>query len=317
MAGARSFGVLLLALVPFFPASGAFVGLTQSALMDADPERQQPHLAAWNLAGSAGAVTGPLLLAAVLFAGGSWRDSYLVLAAVAGLALVGAGLAGPARRAPAAADDGEPDGGRTTREALGALRAGEVRRWVALLQICDLLLDVLTGFVGVYLIDVVHATPAQAAVGVAVRLGAGLAGDAAFVLIARRVSGPAVLRVSAVAAVGLYPAFLLAPGLAAKLVVLAVLSATTACWYPVSQAGLYGSLPGRSGIAVFLGSAAGLAGAVGPLVVGFVAQEAGLTWALAILAVAPVAMLVLLPWSRLTGAPPGSGPTPPGRDRAS
>ena len=45
-----------------------------------------------------------------------------------------------------------------------------------------------------------------------------------------------------------------------KLVVLAALSAATAPWYPILQARLYGSLPGRSSVAVTLSSAAGLAG---------------------------------------------------------
>ena len=99
---------------------------------------------------------------------------------------------------------------------------------------------------------------------------------------------------TAVAAMLLYPAFLLLPWLGAKLVVLAALSVATACWYPVAQAGLYGSLPGRSGVAVFWSSVTGMAGAAGPLVVGLLAQPAGLGWALAALAVAPVAVLVIV-----------------------
>ncbi len=187
--------------------------------------------------------------------------------------------------------DGDGDGGRRTsvREALNALRQRDVARWAVLLEISDLLLDVLTGYIAIYLVDVAGASPAEAALGVAVRLGAGLAGDALFVVISRRVSGPAALRVSAIAACGLYPAFLLIGWLPAKLAILAVLSMMTACWYPVVQAGLYTSLPGRSGIAVFLSSAAALLGAAGPLAVGFIAQQAGLTWALAVLAAAPAA----------------------------
>ena len=56
-----------------------------------------------------------------------------------------------------------------------------------------------------------------------------------------------------------------------KLVILAVLSAATAPWYPLLQARLYGSLPGRSSVAVTLSSAAGLAGGLGPLAVGLIA----------------------------------------------
>jgi MFS transporter, FSR family, fosmidomycin resistance protein len=319
VAAARSATVLLVAFVAFFPASGAFVSLTQAALVDRAPGRQQQRMAAWNLAGSAGAVGGPLLLAGVLAAGGSWRSAYLLLAAAAGAALAVATLAAPSRRPawldsaasagaysagsggsgadPEAEGEGDGNGRRRTSvgEALSALRRRDVARWAVLLEISDLLLDVLTGYIGIYLVDVVGASPAEAAVGVAVRLGAGLAGDALFVVISGRVSGPAALRVSAIAACALYPAFLLVGWLPAKLAILAALSMATACWYPVIQAGLYTSLPGRSGIAVFLSSAAALVGAAGPLAVGFIAQQAGLTWALAVLAAAPAAVLAALP----------------------
>jgi MFS transporter, FSR family, fosmidomycin resistance protein len=316
VSAASSLALLLVALVAFFPASGAFVSLTQAALMDAAPERRQQRMAAWNLAGSAGAVGGPLLLAGVLAAGGNWRSAYLLLAAAAGAALCGAALAGPARPAPAPDDNdpvmagpeqgddlhpgaaGHDEGGTarpSLRQALTAVRDHDVARWLALLQIGDLLLDVLTGYVGLYLVDVAHATPAQAAIGVAIRLGGGMAGDALFVVLASRVSGQVAVRASATAAVLLYPAFLLVPSLPAKLAILAVLSATTSCWYPAMQAGLYSSLPGRSGIALFWSSAAGFAGALGPLAVGLIAQQAGLPWALAGLGAAPVAVLALLP----------------------
>jgi FSR family fosmidomycin resistance protein-like MFS transporter len=75
--------------------------------------------------------------------------------------------------------------------------------------------------------------------------------------------------------------------------VLAALSAATAPWYPVLQARLYGSLPGRSSVAVTLSSAAGLAGGLGPLAVGLVAQGFGLSWALAGLVLVPVAVLLV------------------------
>jgi len=309
VAFADSFGVLMLAFVLFFPASGAFVSLTEAALMDADPARQQQRMAAWNLAGSSGAVAGPLLLAAVLAVGGSWRACYLVLAVGAGVAVVAAAWAGPARtklhgaagasaRATGASTSAstaetKADQPASLREALRALRTGDTARWLVLLQVSDLLLDVLTGFVGVYLVDVAHAGPALAAIGVAIRLGAGLLGDAVFVFLSGRVSARVVLRASSIAAGLLFPAFLIAPWLPAKLAILAALSVATACWYPVLQAGLYGSVPGRSGIAVFWSSAAGIAGATGPLAVGFVAARFGLTPALACLAVAPAALFFL------------------------
>ena len=174
---------------------------------------------------------------------------------------------------------------------LAALRDWSAVRWALLTVVADLLVDVLTGFLALYLVDVAHLRPAVAALAIAIRLGAGLAGDAALVLVLDRVADVTVLRVSAVAAALLYPGFLLVPGPAAKVIILAVLSAATAPWYPLLQARLYGSLPGRSPVAVTLSSAAGLVGGLGPLAVGLSAEAFGLSWALAVLVVVPVAVL--------------------------
>ncbi|HEV8220968.1 MAG TPA: MFS transporter [Streptosporangiaceae bacterium] len=289
-----SFAGLLIAMTVFFPASGAFVGLTQSGLMAAEPARQEQLMARWNLAGSAGAVAGPLLLIAVLAAGGSWRVAYLLLAAAALAAWAVLARSGRALIASPPEGPGEPGGAGWSaglREAAAAVRQGEVARLLVLIEVADYLLDVLTGFLAVYLVDVVHATAGQAALGVTVRLVAGLAGDLLLVLVLERVSGLAVLRAAAAAALLLYPAFLLVPGLWAKLVLLAALSMVTAPLYPVLQARLYAALPGRSGVAVTLSSAAALAAAVGPLAVGVVAQRLGLGWAMASLALAAPVLL--------------------------
>src|SRR6185503_13329931 len=55
VASARSFAVLLAAFVAFYPASGAFVSLTQAEIMDAWPDRQAQLMARWDLAGAAAA----------------------------------------------------------------------------------------------------------------------------------------------------------------------------------------------------------------------------------------------------------------------
>ncbi|HLK72547.1 MAG TPA: MFS transporter [Streptosporangiaceae bacterium] len=311
VAGARSFPVLLIAVTVFFPASWAFVSLTQAELMDAWPDRQAQVMARWDLAGSTGAVAGPLLLGAVLAAGGGWRVAYLALAAAAAVAWLGTclrdPLPAPAVAAGAAEASDAAEGFRVrARLVLDALRDWSIVRWVLLIEVADLLVDVFTGFLAVYLVDVVHLSPAVAALGIAIRLGAGLAGDAALVVVLERVADVTVLRVSAVAAALLYPGFLLAPGPPAKLVILAVLSAATAPWYPILQARLYGSLPGRSSVAVTLSSAAAMAGGLGPLAVGLLAGAFGLSWALVLLVVVPVA--VLAGSLRAGSGAAGSGP---------
>jgi FSR family fosmidomycin resistance protein-like MFS transporter len=132
-----------------------------------------------------------------------------------------------------------------------------------------------------------------AALGVAVRLGAGLAGDVILIRLLEYWDGRRLLRASVPLALGLFPALLLVPGIGPKLGVLAALTLATAPWYPVLSAELYGSLPGHSGLAVSLTSAASLVGGLGPLVVGLLAQRLGLGLAMASLCVAPVAMLAV------------------------
>jgi MFS transporter, FSR family, fosmidomycin resistance protein len=267
--------------------------------MDTWPDRQAQVMARWELAGSIGAVAGPLLLTAVLASGGGWRDAYLVLAVLAALAWLGRW-----RREPQAAGTGgvtgtggEGEGDREGEEDGEGEGEGDGEgrawRWLVLLQVTDLLGDVFTGFLALYLVDVEHLRPTVAALAIAIRLGASLGGGGALVVVLERVGDLAVLRATAVAAALLYPAFLLVPGVAPKLAILAVLSAATAPWYPLLQARLYGSLPGRSSVAVTLSSAAGLAGGLGPLAVGLAAQAFGLGWALAGLVVVPLVVLGL------------------------
>jgi MFS transporter, FSR family, fosmidomycin resistance protein len=315
---ARSFPWLLAAFVVFFVASGAFVTLTQSGLMAADPARQEQHMARWNLAGSTGAVAGPLLLIAVLAGGGSWRTAYLALgvggvAAWLAIARYGGQLVAPpvaggqdpgAARDPVSGLDlgaGEPGPVGPARRVVRALRQRGVVRCIVLLQAADLLLDVLTGFLALYLVDIEHAPPQQAALAVAVRLVADLAGDALLIQVLEHASGTAVLRAGTAAAAVLYPAFLLVPGIWPKLAVMAALSITTAPLYPLLQARLYGLLPGQSGVVVTLSSAAGLAGAVGPLAVGFLAERFGLAWALGALTVVAPGLLADLGLGRREG----------------
>jgi len=304
-AAARSFAGLLVAFVLFFPASGAFVSLTQSGLMDADPGRREHHMARWELAGSAGSLAGPVLVIAVLAAGGGWRSAYLALAAAAAAAWLGVARNAPVP-VPADGPGADPAAGTaavrrappTSPSLFTALRQPGVVRWLVLLQVSDLLLDVFTGFLALYLVAVVHATPEQAALGVAIRLGAGLAGDAALISALSHVSGLVLLRASAAVTAVVFPAFLLAGGLVPKLLLLGCLSVVTAPWYPVLQAELYGSLPDDSGVVVSLSSAAGLLGGAVPLAVGLLAQRFGLAWALACLAIAPPLLLTGLRRSR-------------------
>ncbi|HEY2316330.1 MAG TPA: MFS transporter, partial [Streptosporangiaceae bacterium] len=227
---ATSFVGLLIALTIFFPASGMFVSLTQATLMDSAPDRQAQHMARWTLAGSIGAVTGPIVVAVVLGAGGTWRLAFVLIAGCSAAAWCAVAWTGratkarttkarttKARRAAHPASDaaaacdvldsnadtavatasvgqcdarhrdvGQRDAGEHPdnargggdpawpgwRAAVSIVRRSGALRWLMLLEVANLLLDVLTPFLALYLVAVGHISPPVAALAIAVRLGA-------------------------------------------------------------------------------------------------------------------------------------------------
>lgn len=287
---APGFAFLLCVVAVSYPASGAFVGLSQGALMDDTPADRERMMAGWTLVGSLGVVIAPLAVAASLSVGGGWRPVFVVLGAVVATSLL------VLRRLPAStrAETAESFA-LEMRGVARLLQRGDVVRWLALLQAADLMLDVLHGFLALYLVDVAQVSPARAALGVATWTGGGLVGDALLLVILRHVSGAAYLRWSAVLVGLTYPVFLLVPSFAAKLVALAALGVLNAGWYAIPKAGLYETVGQRSGAVLALGTVAGTVGGMLPLVVGLVAGVAGLGTALWIPFVAPVVFVIWLP----------------------
>jgi MFS transporter, FSR family, fosmidomycin resistance protein len=292
VAVAPGFGVLLAALAVLYPASGAFVALSQADLMDADTSRREQNMARWNLVGSMGALAGPALLVAAVFVGAGWRGAYAAMAVVAAVAL--GGLALTAKRAEAHAGAGERSLAVAVRAALRALARRDVLRNLLLLEVSDLMLDVLTGYLALYFVDVLGEPAWVGALVVGVRIAAGLAGDFLTIQVLERVGGLALVRVTAAAALVAYPLFLLVPGVVAKLVALALLSLLTAGWYPVLQARLYESLPGQSGAQLAIGNVFRIAATPIPLLIGLAAARFGLGSALWIFAVSPILLTALL-----------------------
>jgi MFS transporter, FSR family, fosmidomycin resistance protein len=257
--------------------------------MDSDPERREENMVRWGVAGGIGAVAGPLTLAAVVALGLGWRELFGAFAALSGLLVVAAIVRMP--RLPHLTETRRP----AIRAAFGALRRGEVVRWLLLLEFADLLLDVMLGFVALYFVDEVGSRASIGGLAVATWTGAGLAGGLGMIVLLRRVSGLTYLRVSAVAGLALYAAFLLVPGAGQKIALLGALGLASAGWYSIPKARLYASMPGQSGATIALSSFAGLLGATAPLVVALAAERYGLDTAMWLLAAGPIAILVGTP----------------------
>ncbi|MCU0502726.1 MAG: MFS transporter [Anaerolineae bacterium] len=294
----RDFGLLLLSFVLLYPASGAFVSLSQATLMDLQPSRREHNMARWTLAGSIGVVGGPLILGAAVSLGFDWRGLFAALAMLTVVTVLIAWRIPFDDHAPRGQGQGALNAalfGQGLRQALHALRRGEVWRWLLLLEASDLVLDVFLGFLALYMVDVTGASEGQAAVAVAVWTGVGLLGDLLLIPLLERVQGTRYLRVSALLVLVLFPAFLLAPGIDGKLLLLGALGFLNAGWYAILQAGLYSAMPGQSGTALAVKNVSGLFAGLIPLALGLIAQRFGLQVAMWLMLLGPIALLVGLP----------------------
>ena len=289
------FIILLFALCLFYPSSGAFVSLSQAALMDTAPNRHEHNMARWTFAGSLGVVLGPLLLIGMAFIGFGWRGVFIALAGISVLVLFFAW-----RRLPK-----EPEGLHSLprfsdiwsgiRVALSLLKRGEVLRWLILLPFSDLMLDVLLGFLALYFVDVVGLTSNCAALGIAVWSGLGLLGDFLLIPLLEKVRGLDYLRLSVVLELSLFPAFLLVQNLVIKFILLGLLGLFNSGWYAILKGRLYASMPGKSGTVMTLDNISGLFGKLLPFGIGMFAQFFGLRFAMWLLLLGPLALLVGLP----------------------
>jgi FSR family fosmidomycin resistance protein-like MFS transporter len=281
---------LLIASCVLYPASGAFVALTQATWIDLEPAAAERTMARWVLAGSIGAVVGPIALGAAVALGGGWRAA----TAAAAIATIPVVLA--VRHVPFPAPHPEIRNLRAAiRGAMQSLRTWRVLRWLTLLEFADLLQDVFLGFLALYLVDVTGATPAAAAVAVGMFVLSGLIGDALLLLLLRRVAGIRSVRWSATLALLVYPAFLLAAPGPWKLALLVGLGLVRAGWYAILQAQLYAELPARGGTAIAIGAPADLVGSALPIAIGAAAQAVGLGPAMWLVLAGPVVLVALLP----------------------
>ena len=289
------FVILMFALCVFYPSSGAFVSLSQAALMDSQPDRHEQAMARWTFAGSLGVVLGPLLLTGMAFIGFGWRGVFISLAGLSVLVLAFAW-----RRLPKAPEGLQPlprfqDVWSGVRIAFSALRRREVLRWLVLLQFSDLMLDVLLGFLALYFVDAAGVSVGQAALGIAVWSGLGLLGDFLLIPLLDRVRGLDYLRISVVLELLLFPAFLLVTDLVSKFILLGLLGLFNSGWYAILKGRLYSSMPGKSGTVMTLDNVFSLLGKLLPFGIGLAAQFFGLRLAMWLLLLGPIALILGLP----------------------
>lgn len=290
------FPLVLLGMVIGFPASGAFVSLSQATLMDLNPGREPQMMARWTVSGSVANLVGPLFLAGGFALGFGWRWAYFAMAVICLVLVVLTWRRQIPLHPQLEQSTFTPQSIRQLLDGLWqAARNPRLMRWMFLLPLSDLLLDVLTGYLPLYFTDVAGFTVTQASLMVSVLMLAGLISNIVLIPLLERFPGRNVVRLSAGVTGILYAAWLLAPWLWAKIALIIVIKLVTLGWYEVLQGEAFAAIPGRSGTVMAIHSVIGLLAGGVAFLIGWVAAKAGLPAAMWILLVGPACLVLFVP----------------------
>ena len=297
----KSFLLLLVSFIIFYPSSGAFVSLSQASLMDSDTVRHEQNMARWTFAGSVGVLAGPLLLGLFVYFGLGWRGTYAFLASFSALCLLAAFRFVPSDKNPSVQLPSVAlvlDGFRA---AFSALRRRDVWRWLLLLEFADLMMDVLFSYLALYFVDVARVTETQAGIAVTVWLGMGLITDFLFIpFVDRQRDSIRFLRITALMESFAFAVFLIIPGFMFKIIFVIVVNLFNTGWYPILQGRLYSSLPGQSASIMAIGAVTAPIAKFFPFAIGLLADQVGLQNAMWMLLLGPLALILGLPRRNLT-----------------
>jgi predicted MFS family arabinose efflux permease len=266
-AAAGSFWALFVAVCVMGTVGDLLVTAGEVSLVEIAGDNAEPALARANLLAALGDLAGPLLLAGALWSGLGWRAAFW--AAGVAMTVYGAWLATRPLPAPAPPDEDE--------SALSALLSvARDRRvivaglLVALIVVFD---DTFVGFAVAFLITGQDSSPAVATV----VIGAGMTGGAAAAAWASRTNGRRVsLRTCGWAlAAGAFLLVLVPHPMAAAVAMALVGAAVNLAWI-ILQARYMTLRPGQAGTTSSVAEAVSQVGVVTPLVIGLLADKAGL-----------------------------------------
>ncbi len=286
-----SWGVLLLSVLLYGPASGLGCHLAQASLMDERADDRERAMARWCLAGSLGDAAAFVLLPVLAWAGLGWREAMLVCA-VAWAVL--ATRISPTPDAPPREDVRPP-----LRRALGeALRNRRLLAWCAAGLLCALLDEIVVAFGAIHLSRRLGLGPEARSLVFGALLAGQIAGTALVERLLATVRPVPLLRTATAAGVVVYVAWVFAPGLASCAVLAFLVGALTSPNYPIAEAQTYAQMPGRSDTVVAIGSLLAAGELIFPVLIAWLAERFGLTAAMLALVLEPAGIFAIASASR-------------------
>lgn len=285
---APSYWLLLAALMLYGPASGLGTNLSEAALVSSHPERCEAVLARWSLLGTLGDLLAPAVLAVSVALGFGWRGA---LFAVGAFAMVQAVAVLRTRVVAGEASNEEPEA--PLREALrAAVRCPPLLGWSLVAVLCDLMDEVFVAFGALSLSERLGADASERAVILSAWMVGGVLGSVLLERVAHRFRPSTLLLVSGLGCAVAHSAWLAAGTFVMSAVTLGLAGLFVESHYPLLRARAFAALPGRPNVVLATGSMFGSLNLALPLLVGVVADSAGVFEAMLVLLAQPVGVLL-------------------------
>ena len=295
LAAALSTGpvTLALALGVSYVASGTSISLGQATLVDRDPDQRARTLARWSLWSIAGDLAAPALLAALALAGTSWRTGFAVVGALLAVWAVLVAATPFADAPTTTADTDEPRAGllATLRDAL---TDRVLVAWLFGTALCDLLDEILIVFASLHVRVDLHAGPFWQSAVIGAVVGGGIIGLLLLDRLLQRLSERTLLVAASVGCIVTYVPWLAVSSPLATTLLAIPVGICAAPLYPLAAAQAYARRPNQSGSVLAASHLFTPLGLALPFLVGALADAAGTTVALAVLALQPLGLVILV-----------------------
>lgn len=295
-----TFTVLLLAFLLMGATNGTFLGLCQAILIDSNLGESLRTMTRWTLMAALGDLAGPALIASAFALGLGWRalfwaSAVIWLIAFAALALQKLPTTPPVKNDRA---DGEAETltWRVVRDNVAlAIRTPTLMRWLLLVILPSFLDEMFLAFAALLLQDRLGMRAAAISLALGIHVAGGLIGLVLLDRVGQRFSSRRLLGWLAIVVLAglLLLVFSSTPFIA--IIALWIVGIGVSGWYPIAAAEAYRTLPGRSGTVRALYSLGTPLEVIAPLLIGFAAERWGIQVGVALLLLAPIALLLLRP----------------------